>query len=160
MVSKYTAEQREAIMREARANLVRKVEPTPPHRDDEPSELESWRAEDSARKEEARRTERHPRALTDCEAAQLEQRLIAMIEEQRNFTLEVLAEALGEFAVHLADQASVKIDGMLGAVTKMVDGRFAELQRSISELRTRHARTANSDAEPVDPTNPPSRRLQ
>jgi hypothetical protein len=157
---KFSEAERRRILAEARANIARPVDDYVPPEHDEPSKMDKWRAQDAERKREERRDRERPRRLTDCEAAQLEQKLIAMLDEQKAFVLAVISEAMAQFGDSVADLVEAKMDGALAGMTTMADARFGELQKAIAELRTRPpGKSEHGTGEVIDLPNPlPLRR--
>src|SRR5262249_50770258 len=103
-MSKFTEEQREALCEQARKHLERKgfVPAAPPPADrvvDFESRADRHRRE-TAEREAAERTKSRP--LTDYQAAQQrKQSLMELVAAEREYVLQVVGEALGEYGGRL-----------------------------------------------------------
>jgi hypothetical protein len=115
--------------------------------------LERWRNDAIARVEGRARayTERQINQLQATLTAHFEERLASRTDAIREFMLEVVGQALGEFRNLLIDEMS-----------ETYRDTFAKLSTSVDELRAQVAKlNGKKPAEPIDLPNPlAARRLQ
>jgi regulator of protease activity HflC (stomatin/prohibitin superfamily) len=114
----------------------------------EAAEAEERRARAKAEREAEERRARAERTLTETQAAQLEARLVGMINDTREFVLTVVGEALGEYRIQLVDEISASYEDA-----------FAKMSATIEALRAELNLLNAADGKgPIDLPNPLQRR--
>jgi hypothetical protein len=128
--------------------LERLLADLPPTED----KMERWRREAAeAEERRARATAERARAertLTENQAAQLEARLVGMIDDTREFVLTVVGEALGEYRNELIAEVSASYEDAFAKVSATIESLRAELKL---------LNTADGSG-PIDLPNPLQRR--
>jgi hypothetical protein len=149
----FSAEEREAIMQQARENIAKRPEPyvPPPPGDWQPAEPE--------------RLDEPPRRLDTpaVDWAEIDRRIVAVVDQhicesvinERAFLLEVVAQALGESLADARHDAAAELADKVRALrTELAQAQatIADLRVAVAELRIERARSTVIDLpNPVAP---------
>ena len=130
-MSKYTDEERAAIMATARATLEQLENDQQQHVPRGETHNQRIRRELTEADERERESNRR---LTDAESARLRHWLLNLVDEQKTFLLEVVGEALGQFKQQLIEEIEDRINVEVGKLRADVHVQRAVDRGTVTEL--------------------------